>query len=929
MVVGGMKTLFLISVFISSSNGTLDQDASLRNLHEIHVIQNMFPSIVAEYEVTSLYREKNRCSWLHACICRDESSYTNGVYKLMVNCTQSGLTDIPFDIPDNTTVLALNGNSIQTIEPGAFKNLGILKYLDLSDNDIKTLKEGIFVGLENLHTLELSGNKIRYDKHSLSNSALLPVKKLYRLNLHQKLDNVTLNERYPTTALTELKHLKQLLVDGIEPDNISMAFSFMTNIKSLDLSSEYGRCNLRSIVGDMFKNLTGVTDLKMLNCSLEHVDKEGFSDMKSLTNLDLSYNKNLHFKNLANITYGLQENQMKDFKLVKIHDTFGDCTRLEAEHLVYFKNMKVENIYLDNNRLAYVSENAVQNIPRSMNKLSVTNNMLLAGEYIHKIFEKSVFENLAYLTMAEQSMNYDALAFFNNETRYMLTSKFRYLPFNPVNASIPEANTYKEYENLYHNYRKNISLKNNSLPFCGNCHLMGISYDIILYFPEELRAIDFSGLRIRNELKNICICEPNSLMRIDLERNVFWNWQGPIGGVTNLLNLKLSWNSCDNMSNDVFDQMVNLIELNLTRNFIERFLREDTEGRIFKHLKGLKYLLLADNKLRYLPTKLFQGLVSLKGIDLSYNFLTQIDVQFAVSSPLQYLDLSNNLLNKIGPNIMQKFDNVAKMNLSLDKYYLDLSNNKLSCACSDVDFISWVSRTKVQFIDFEDAVCTYKNGKSRRLRKAAQIYSDLIKDCADYTTLIIISCLGLVLFLIITLCGVIFRYRWDLRYLYYSIKLRINGNKILINQEDDEDYKFDAFVSYASENARFVKNDLVPELEDRRQFRLLVHDRDFRAGEFVNDNIMQAITSSRKTLILMSKGFLKSEWCIFEMNMARMESIKTGRNVVCLIKLEDVPVDGLPLEILDIIRQQTYIERPTNEDHMDMFWDRVQSALKN
>jgi hypothetical protein len=139
---------------------------------------------------------------------------------------------------------------------------------------------------------------------------------------------------------------------------------------------------------------------------------------------------------------------------------------------------------------------------------------------------------------------------------------------------------------------------------------------------------------------------------------------------------------------------------------------------------------------------------------------------------------------------------------------------------------------------------------------------------------------------------------------------------------------FDAFVSYASENARFVKNDLVPQLEDRRRLQLLVHDRDFRAGEFVNDNIMQAIASSRKTLILMSKDFLKSEWCIFEMNMARMESIKTGRNVVCLVKLEDFPVEGLPLEILDIIRQQTYIERPENDDHMDMFWDRVQNALK-
>jgi hypothetical protein len=78
---------------------------------------------------------------------------------------------------------------------------------------------------------------------------------------------------------------------------------------------------------------------------------------------------------------------------------------------VYFRNVTIKDLYLDNNRLAYVNEDAVEFIPRSLRKLSVTNNMLLAGEYIHKMFEESVFENLRYLTLAEQGIHYDAVKF--------------------------------------------------------------------------------------------------------------------------------------------------------------------------------------------------------------------------------------------------------------------------------------------------------------------------------------------------------------------------------------------------------------------------------------------------------------------------------------------------------------------------------------
>ncbi|XP_045172600.2 toll-like receptor 4 [Mercenaria mercenaria] len=867
-----------------------------------------------------VYEQFEKCKWFKACICRDESYYTNSTYMLMVNCTQAGLKDVPQNIPNTTTVLTLDNNNITDIKPGAFKELTDLKYLDISNNNLKQLRHGVFEGLKNLHTLELSGNKIRYNSKAIPAHVFKPLEKLGRLNLHQNLDGISSDEKYPATSIANLNQLHQLLIDGLQAEDFGYTFATMTNLTTLELSSSCGRCNFSTVNVDMFRNLKRITSLKLSNCNIKHVESGSFSELKNLKNLDLSYNEQLHFRYLPNITIGLQTQHLKELKLSKIHETFGDCTRLEKEHLIYLKHMDIDDLFLDANRLAYITEEAVDFIPRKIQKLSLTNNMLLAGEYVHRVFDGAVFENLNHLTLAEQTMNYDPMAFFNNKTKEMLQSVYN--------------RTAENYLAKQHYLEQNTSMNINVhiLPntLCANCQGKGLNNDIILHFPQSLKDVDFSGLRIRNTLKNICICEPNSLLRMNLERNIFWSWQGPITGLSKLLDLNLAWNSCDTLSFDVFDGFTSLIKLNLSRNFIERFLRKDTEGRIFRELKSLRFLVLADIKLRYLPQKIFSGLRSIQRIDLSDNFLTQIDLTFDHTVPLQELNLSHNLLNKIGKNIMDILDAVANLKPIYYYSYIDLSGNNLSCTCKDRNFVDWVSVTTVRFIQLDDYMCKYENGISTKLKFAEEISKRLKKDCADYTVLTICASLGFVLFLAIIILCIIYRYRWDLRYFYYSMKLRMNRKGLLLHPDDDDgEFTHDVFISYANENGTFIKNDLIPELEDKRQLRLLVHDRDFELGEFVSDNIVRAISTSRKTLITMSRHFLASDWCIFEMNMARMEAIKTGRNVLCLIMLEEVPMEGLPLEILDIIRHQTYLELPSDIDHRELFWERVHNALMN
>ncbi|WAR04337.1 hypothetical protein MAR_019706 [Mya arenaria] len=52
--------------------------------------------------------------------------------------------------------------------------------------------------------------------------------------------------------------------------------------------------------------------------------------------------------------------------------------------------------------------------------------------------------------------------------------------------------------------------------------------------------------------------------------------------------------------------------------------------------------------------------------------------------------------------------------------------------------------------------------------------------------------------------------------------------------------------------------------------------------------------------------------------MARMEAIKTGRDVMCIVKMEEIINDNLSLEVIDVIRNHTYIQLPEEREHMDI-----------
>ena len=72
-----------------------------------------------------------------------------------------GLTDVPDDIPENTTGVQLSFNYIQIVKWRSFSHLSLCLELDLRENLIHEIEPEAFDGLKRLKTLDLSYNRLK------------------------------------------------------------------------------------------------------------------------------------------------------------------------------------------------------------------------------------------------------------------------------------------------------------------------------------------------------------------------------------------------------------------------------------------------------------------------------------------------------------------------------------------------------------------------------------------------------------------------------------------------------------------------------------------------------------------------------------------------------------------------------------------------
>ncbi|XP_033107376.1 toll-like receptor 13 [Anneissia japonica] len=350
--------------------------------------------------------------------------------------------------------------------------------------------------------------------------------------------------------------------------------------------------------------------------------------------------------------------------------------------------------------------------------------------------------------------------------------------------------------------------------------------------------------------------------------------------------------------------------------YIRHSVVKTLEKGLFENCTQLKSVYLSGNQITKLPVDLFHNLPSLTNIDVKSNDIGQLHSELFLDSPnIMRFFVQNNTLTTISENVgLQNLINLTMLGVVF---------NPFVCDCDLVWFRNWINQTNATLVELEHAKCKKQNiglvsFDANSLRCYSITIIVVICTCSSVTFLVVVSIL-------------LYTFRWDIRYWNQRRLLRIQYKRLEDEGPppiDGVQIRYDAFISYNSKDVDWVLKSVLPTLEGPEfNFRLCVDFRDFVVGEAIADNISNAIKYSRKMLIVVTKNFVKSEWCYFEMEMARTRMFENHEDIFVVVILEHVASRKIPTLLQKILRKKTYIEWTDNPDGQKVFWTRLAAAL--
>jgi len=190
---------------------------------------------------------------------------------------------------------------------------------------------------------------------------------------------------------------------------------------------------------------------------------------------------------------------------------------------------------------------------------------------------------------------------------------------------------------------------------------------------------------------------------------------------------------------------------------------------------------------------------------------------------------------------------------------------------------------------------------------------------SEYLPLLVTSLVVLVV--LAALAIVVFIYRSELRvWIYSRCGVRVCYRSTL---DEEQERLFDAFVSYSDRDKSFVQHVLAPKLEHGEPpYRLALHYRDFAHSAYLADTIVEAVESSRRTIMVLSKNFVENEWCRFQFKSAHHEVLKDRQKRLIVILLGDIPQRDLDPDLRLYLKTNTCISWDDK-----LFWDKLRFSM--
>ena len=457
---------------------------------------------------------------------------------------------------------------------------------------------------------------------------------------------------------------------------------------------------------------------------------------------------------------------------------------------------------------------------------------------------------------------------------------------------------------------------------------------------------------------NICFHPSNQLEYLDLSGNSvianwFFNHQYSVAGLIHIKVLNISNCGVKSVLHNMLLSFPSLQVVDMSRNNImfynERSMRLGSN-------KNIQFLSFAHNLITLVPQNLFSGLVSLKKLDLSHNHIHDFGFNFSGLYSLRKLNVDYNMISYIPEATQKQLIQLAE-HIAPRVITVDLSNNQLACLCSSISFLTFMNQNKptnLVFNNYHQYLCCDRNNSPVLLHKIN--LGSLKSECLEsgvynignrfiygmYAILVAIP-LSLVVIILLHILSANPRLaqrqlqilHWQIYIWCWQIYLeeefipqkrqKVKKSKSQ-NSFNNYDAFFDVFVLYNRCDNHWVHKVLLPKLVDEQGFRLCLHSCNLYQDKVITKQMIKSMKSSEKTLLILSKKFLASEWCFFEMMMAQYLSAKWED--ILLVLVEPLPDHMVPNKLSHLLKTRTYVVWTENDIYgQKLFWNKIYYSI--
>ncbi|XP_008273873.1 toll-like receptor 8 [Stegastes partitus] len=855
-------------------------------------------SLTGITNVTKLWLARNCYMW-NPCgrsVVIMDNSFAVMTKLQMLDLSQNNLTQVPKGLPQSLYQLNLGSNKIEYIAEDHFHALHNLTILGLQgncprcqnapfpcvpcQNDSLSIHPAAFRNLAKLKTLNLGGNSLQHLNPSWFES-LGNLRELF-LSFNFLLKTIT-------EEATFLRYLPKLR-------KIDLSFNFALKIypHTVNLSKE-------------FSNLVSLRTLHMEGLVFQNIEAgtlKPLYELKNLSSLNLGTNFIIH-----------------------------------SDSTIFSKFHHLKMIYLAENRLfptpevPHPSNGYNQRLDLSVSPFRKSHSKDYDYELSHRLIKQECFDSGRVLILSSNNLffisphqfeGYGDIACLNlsgngfsaapNGTEFSSLPNLTYLDLSYNKIDLAYDNAFKELQKL-----QVLDLSYNEHYF----QAFGITHN--LDFTKNLPV-----LRVLNMSHNSIFTLTTKKMYSQslAELQFTYNHLGTL------------WKEKDGSYKTLFTNLINLTLLDISHNNIAKI-----PDDVYEHLPyNLTTLHISHNKLIEFAWHNLKYFHQLQILDLSFNSLSHVtSINSSIIHTLTHLDLSHNNIFHLDNGFIQGPRSLKTLSLSYNKLptinrstflsgpenpikTLFLQKNPFQCTCDSLDFILWIEESKIKFPRLTtDVTCDTRVNQTVQLLINFDI-TQCVNDSLAFQIYILTTFFIIVFMFTATVAHLFY---WDAFYALHYVKAKLKGYRSFYST----DSCYDVFVTYDTTDphvSEWVMGNLRVKLEEEgeKHHPLCLEERDWPPGVPLLDNLTQSIQYSRKTLFVLTEGYVKTGVFKLAMYLAHQRLLDESVDVIVLLMLEPVLQHSHFLRLRRTLCEKSVVEWPRTAAAEPWFWQNLRNVVR-